>query len=120
VILVSAPADLRVGVDAEVLLRVLSPVVQNAVRYAAAEVRLSASSREGAVAVTVTDDGPGLTPEVASRVFEPGFRGDAADGHDGAGLGLALVRRLVVAAGGRVRVMPGRDGGRVEVVLPGG
>jgi signal transduction histidine kinase len=120
VIDVSAPDDLLVGVDAEVLLRMLSPIVHNAVRYAAGEVRLSASNREGAVAVVVTDDGPGMTAPIAARVFEPGFRGDAADGHDGAGLGLALVRRLVLAVGGRVHAASARDGGRVEVVLPGG
>jgi signal transduction histidine kinase len=120
VIDVSAPDDLLVGVDADVLLRILSPIVHNAVRYAATAVRVSARGRDGAVAVQIADDGPGMTAPVAARVFEPGFRGDAADGHDGAGLGLALVRRLVLAVGGRVHATPASDGGRVEVVLPAG
>ncbi|TFV91074.1 HAMP domain-containing sensor histidine kinase [Blastococcus sp. CT_GayMR16] len=115
---VAVPEDLVAGVEADVLLRVLSPIVENAVRYASAEVRLSASNRGGRVAVVVTDDGPGMTPDVAARAFDPGFRGDAADGHDGAGLGLALVRRLVLAIGGRVEAKPSTHGGHVELVLP--
>jgi signal transduction histidine kinase len=117
---VSAPDDLVVGVDADVLHRVLAPVVHNAVRYATAAVQVSASSREGRVALVVTDDGPGMTPAVAARAFDPGFRGNATDGHDGAGLGLALVRRLVLAVGGEVEAFHASGGGRVEVVLPAG
>jgi signal transduction histidine kinase len=117
---VSAPADLVVGVDRDVLLRILAPVVDNAVRYARTAVRISARARQGRVIVVVTDDGPGMTPEVAASAFDPGFRGDGADGHDGAGLGLSLVRRLVLAVGGSVDAVPTSGGGRVEVVLPAG
>jgi signal transduction histidine kinase len=117
---VSAPAGLVVGVDGDVLLRILAPVVDNAVRYATTAVRISAQAREGRVIVVVTDDGPGMTPEVAASAFDPGFRGDGADGHDGAGLGLSLVRRLVLAVGGSVEAVATPSGGRVEIVLPAG
>jgi signal transduction histidine kinase len=94
--------------------------VDNAVRFARTRVDVRAARRQGRVVVTVSDDGPGMTEDVASRAFEPGFRGDPADGHPGAGLGLALVRRLVVAAGGTVHAAASRTGGHVVVTLPPG
>jgi signal transduction histidine kinase len=117
---VAAPQDLVVGIDGDVLLRILAPVVDNAVRYAGTQVRISAGNREGRVLVVVTDDGPGMTQTVAEYAFDPGFRGDTSDGHDGAGLGLALVRRLVLAVGGHVEAVATPGGGRVEVFLPAG
>ena len=71
---------------------------------------------EGQVIVDVTDDGPGVAGDQAERIFEPGVTGV---GHDGAGLGLPLVRRLARAAGGDVHAVPG-DGGRFRVELPAG
>jgi signal transduction histidine kinase len=119
-VVVQCPAGLVVGVDADVLVRALSPVVDNALRLARSQVVVRARRDEGRVVITVEDDGPGMTGEVAARAFEPGFRGDPGDGHGGAGLGLALVRRLVVAAGGTVRATPSPAGGRVTVALPPG
>jgi len=75
----------------------------------------------GAVVVEVADDGPGFAPADLPHVFEPLFRGDRtrkADGA-GAGLGLAIARRLVRAHGGEVAAenRPQR-GARVTVRLP--
>jgi signal transduction histidine kinase len=117
---VDCPPGLVVGVDADVVLRALSPVVVNARRFAHSRVDVRAARSKEGVVVTVGDDGPGMTEEVAARAFEPGFRGDPEDGHPGAGLGLALVRRLVVAAGGTVQATPSPAGGRVTVTLPPG
>ncbi|SDO33746.1 Signal transduction histidine kinase [Klenkia soli] len=111
--------DLVVGVDADVVVRALSPVVDNAVRFAAGQVRIQAEARAGQLVVTVLDDGPGMTEQAADRAFDPGYRGDPDDGHAGAGLGLALTRRLVLAAGGSVTAVAG-DRGRVEIALPRG
>jgi signal transduction histidine kinase len=119
-IVVHCPVGLVVGVDADVLVRALSPVVDNALRFARSEVVVRAQREEGQIVVTVEDDGPGMTGEVAARAFEPGFRGTPEDGHAGAGLGLALVRRLVVAAGGTARATASPGGGRVTVTLPPG
>jgi signal transduction histidine kinase len=68
----------------------------------------------------VADDGPGVPPELAEQVFEPGWRGDPADGHDGAGLGLALARRLATAARGSLTLTPGGPGATFVVRLPPG
>jgi signal transduction histidine kinase len=116
----TVPAGLVVGLDAAVLERIAAPLVDNAVRHAAGEVRIEAAQRAGAVSLAVVDDGPGIPLEHAERVFEPGWRGDPSDGHDGAGLGLSLARRLTTAAGGRIAVAPADAGARVVIDLPGG
>jgi signal transduction histidine kinase len=68
------------------------------------------------VRVAVRDDGPGLDPTLGERAFEPGARGsEEPDG--GAGLGLALARRLARACGGDVTIGPG-PGGCFVLELP--
>ncbi|MGH3165501.1 MAG: ATP-binding protein [Trebonia sp.] len=74
-----------------------------------------------AVVLDVEDDGPGIAPEQAQRVFERFYRADAARNRasGGTGLGLAIVAGLVVAHGGTVsvRTAPG-EGADFQVKLP--
>ncbi len=116
---VEVPGDLLVGVDGAVVRRLLQPVVDNAVRHAVSRVTVRATSAAGRVLLDVTDDGPGIAAADTGRVFDPGWRADPADGHPGAGLGLALTRRLVQATGGTVEARPG-PGGRLRIELPAG
>ncbi len=116
--LVEPPRPLRVGADAELVERILQPVVENACRYGhhAARVRIARSGDR--VSFEVEDDGPGLAPEEEARIFEPGVRGSAGgNGMAGAGLGLALARRLAQSAAGDVKALPGGSG-RFVVTLP--
>lgn len=72
-----------------------------------------------AVALSVTDDGPGFPPGGAVRAFERFYRGDPARTGQGSGLGLAIVQELARAHGGRAtaeNLAP--RGARVSVVLP--
>ncbi|MCW2700250.1 MAG: hypothetical protein JWQ45_1785 [Blastococcus sp.] len=114
------PPDLVVGVSAAVLERMVAPVLDNAVRYARSEIRIGASRHDGGVRLVITDDGPGVPRENRERVFEPGWRGDAEDTHPGAGLGLALARRLAVAGGATIAVSSGGTGARFDIELPAG
>ncbi|MEA2462144.1 MAG: hypothetical protein QOH90_2321 [Actinomycetota bacterium] len=53
-------------------------------------------------------------------MFEPGWRADPVDGHDGAGLGLGLARRLVGGAGGELRLDETTGGAVFVLDLPAG
>jgi signal transduction histidine kinase len=103
---------LRAGVDAELLERLLQPLVDNACRYAASEVTIAVGSENGYVVYAITDDGPGVRDDERERIFEPAVRGSAGTAvRQGTGLGLALARRLARAAGGTVDADARPDGG---------
>ncbi|MHB9857000.1 sensor histidine kinase [Streptomyces sp. YIM S03343] len=111
----------KAGVPSALLERIVSPLLVNAVRYARSRVTVSARAVPGAVRIEVTDDGPGVPEGFAAELFQPGRRADRADGHDGAGLGLPLARRLARAVGGEVSHDPGHaPGARFTVTLPPG
>ena len=67
-------------------------------------------------------DGPGVVGDEVEQSFEPGARGTAgqSNGASGAGLGLALARRLARSANGDVEAIAGDGGGRFIVRLPAG
>src|SRR2546428_208486 len=111
----------RVASESNLVERILVPVIDNACRYGQSRVTVTCERRNGTVAYTVTDDGPGVTEAERERIFEPGMRGSAGDDEeslDGAGLGLALARRLARAAHGDVEAHPDEGGGRFTIVLP--
>lgn len=116
---VTGDAPAWAGVDAEVLERVLAPLLENAQRYAVSAVAVTVEATGPRVQVQVLDDGPGVPDGAQEGIFEPGRRLVPTDGHDGAGLGLALARRLAVAAGGDLRCTAG-PGGSFTVQLPRG
>ena len=87
-------------------------------------VRVSVSARGGTALLEVADEGPGMAPEVAAKVFDRFFRGDASRGRaagraTGSGLGLAIVQAVATGHGGRASVesTPGR-GSRFTVEVP--
>ncbi|MGJ7439703.1 sensor histidine kinase [Aquipuribacter sp. MA13-6] len=108
-------------VDPEVLYRVLSNLLHNAVRASrAVVVRLPAQGAVDHVRFQVDDACGGIPEEDLVHVFEAGWRGQRArtPGASGAGLGLAIVRELLHTAGGAVTVSNTTDGCRFEVRLP--
>jgi signal transduction histidine kinase len=106
---VSSPADLPAAEgDPDVVRRALAPLVDNARRHARERVVLALGTNGSRVSVAVRDDGPGLPPALADRVFEPGFQADPGNG--GAGLGLPLARRLARSCGGDVTAGDGPGG----------
>ncbi|WP_172381096.1 HAMP domain-containing sensor histidine kinase [Streptomyces sp. MNP-20] len=109
----------RAGVPDALLERIVSPLLANALRYAATAVTLHAARDGATVRIEVTDDGPGVPPEFLGHLFAPGRRAAPDDGHDGAGLGLPLARRLARSAGGEVRHdRPHHPGARFVISLP--
>ena len=103
------PAGLVARADVNRLQQVLANLVDNAIKYGAANGRVAVRGRalaDGRVEMSVRDDGPGISPEAAARVFERFYRVDKARSRElgGTGLGLAIVKNVVQAHGGEVRV----------------
>ncbi len=77
------------------------------------------SAADDHVRVSVEDDGEGIAPDAAERMFDRFWRGDSARNTRGSGLGLAIARGLVEAQGGRIWAEPVVTGGtRVSFTLP--
>jgi signal transduction histidine kinase len=113
-------APIRIGVDDDVAERVLAPLIENGCRYGSGSVHVEIGRRDGAVLFRVRDDGAGIPHGDRERIFDPGWRGDQATKVNaaGAGLGLALSRRLARAAGGDVRVEGNGGAGDFAARLP--
>ena len=117
----------RVIGDETRLRHVVSNLLDNALRYSAADTAVEVSvartlrdDRDWAV-LEVRDHGPGLTPEQAQRVFERFYRTDAARtrASGGAGLGLAIVAAIVAAHGGHPEVdSTAGEGATFRILLP--
>lgn len=117
----TAAGRLVARADPEDLHRVLTNLVDNAVRHAAGGVRLGAAPDRAQVLITVTDDGPGIPAADREIVFGRFTRlDDARAGDGGAGLGLAIVAELVRRHGGTITLTGAEPGPGllVEIRLP--
>ncbi|GHJ59781.1 two-component sensor histidine kinase [Nocardioides sp. OK12] len=114
--------------DGPRLRQVLDNLIGNALRHTPADARVTVSvgtrhdtGGEPRVRVEVADEGPGMDPDHAARVFERFYRADESRNRNdgGSGLGLAIASSLVQAHGGSISVdtAPGR-GARFRVDLP--
>jgi signal transduction histidine kinase len=117
------PPSLSVRADAARLHQVLANLVANAVRHARPGGRVdvlgAAAGRN--VRLEVADDGPGISPAEAERVFERFYRADhgRAATEGGSGLGLAIARWIVELHGGTIRAESAEPTGcRIVVELP--
>jgi two-component system phosphate regulon sensor histidine kinase PhoR len=95
-----------VEADRASLLRVVSNLLDNAIKFSppGGTVRVSARDEGPLVALSVKDDGPGINEQNLGRVFERFYKGDSARAEPGVGLGLAIVKHLVRAHGGTATV----------------
>ena len=118
---------LSIIADAEMTRRVMSNLVDNAVKHGGRtpiavqwQVARAASTAPARrfVQVVVSDDGVGVAAEDLSRIFEPFFRADRARQNraSGAGLGLSIVRKIMEGQGGSVGAASGPHGG-LEITL---
>jgi signal transduction histidine kinase len=117
--------------DESLLRRALWNLVENAAKYGAPPITLEAARAGRHVALSVSDDGPGIPASERPRVLDPFYRVDRArtpstnaEAPRGVGLGLTLARRIAEVHGGSIEVGPagsvdGRERGcRVTLLLP--
>ncbi|MCI0690216.1 MAG: PAS domain-containing sensor histidine kinase [Sporichthyaceae bacterium] len=95
--------------DPDKIDQVLGNLLENAVRHGAGTVTIAVQAIPGGAAVTVSDQGPGIPPELAARVFTKFWRGNRRPG--GTGLGLYIAKGLVEAHGGSIEVERSTTGG---------
>jgi signal transduction histidine kinase len=93
-----AGPDAVIAAPLRVVGAALAPLLDNAVRHAATRVRVHVTTHARRVELHVEDDGEGVDEEHRAHIFDPGHTSAA----DGAGLGLALTRRLAHSVGGEV------------------
>jgi signal transduction histidine kinase len=121
---VLAPSEpVRVAVEPELVARILAPLVENAARHARCSIRITIGLVGDTAQFVVQDDGPGVPDDAREAIFEPGRRAGrsavaTAQVSSGAGLGLALCRRLARTAGGDVRAQASEAGAVFVVDLP--
>lgn len=113
-----------VEVDADQITQVVINLILNAEQAIQASgqggriiVRTMPVSAKGTVSVVVEDDGPGIPPDLATRIFEPLFSTRAVG--EGTGMGLAFCHRMIRAHGGEIRLDPDHTrGARFVIDLP--
>ncbi|MFY9262595.1 MAG: two-component sensor histidine kinase [Actinomycetaceae bacterium] len=114
---------LKVYGDPGLLTTAVRNLLDNAVRYSAPHQRVSVgvSSYDGEVSIAVVDQGEGISREMRDRIFERFYRGDKARSREtgGSGLGLSIVKHVLVDHGGRIKVWsePGK-GSTFTMILP--
>ena len=113
--------DIALRGDYEKLVSLVRNLLENAMRYAPAGsgIEVEVSAQPDGVSVSVTDEGPGIPPELRNRVFEGYYRIPGTPG-EGSGLGLAIVREIAAQHGARIDIGEGRQGRgtRIAVSFP--
>ena len=112
----------RLSGNATMLRAAVSNLIDNALRYtpAGGHVTLALRKDAGQLRLTVCDDGPGIAPEEREAVFKRFYRVLGNRDSEGSGLGLCIVREIVLAHGGAVQLSdaPGGHGLCVDLALP--
>ena len=120
---IDVPSRLTVVADPTLLSRAIGNLVRNSKVHGGADPNVVITAVEDAdfVTITVTDDGPGVSPDELPRLFEPFYRPDRSRSRDtgGSGLGLAIVSAAIEACGGDVAAsIPPAGGFAVTLRLP--
>ena len=108
-------------IDAGALRQIVLNLLDNALKYGPAGQTIVVTCRcHGDVAaITIEDEGPGVSEADTSRIWSPFYRARRDSASGGTGIGLAIVKRLVDLHRGRVRVERGSRGARFVLELPG-
>jgi signal transduction histidine kinase len=116
---VTHPQRLEINGDGALIQQAIANLIDNAVKFSPehGSVQMSASIEGRRIHIVVTDQGPGIPEEDRSRATERFYRGDAARGTPGSGLGLALVQAVSYLHGGVLRLEDAHPGLRAVLEL---
>ena len=114
------PEPVGARVDAPLLARAVANLLDNAITHTppGGQVMVRLGMQAESAVLAIADSGPGIGEEARERLFAHHYRDGAATAHGGHGLGLAIVRRVVAAHGGAIRVASAARGTTVTLVLP--
>jgi signal transduction histidine kinase len=108
--------------DPVLLAQALSNLIDNALKFApdSGTIGVAVHKRsDGAVQISVADNGPGIQDQEKDKVFERFYRGDASRGTPGVGLGLSLVQAVAKLHGSALELSDLHPGLQVVLTLPG-
>ena len=113
-------ANVSVDLDPARITQAWLQLAENAAKYspAGSTVELGSSVVDGALELWVRDEGPGIPPEMETRIFERFGRLDTGSGIRGSGLGLPIVKAIAEGHGGSVTVASTEAGSRFAIALP--
>jgi two-component system osmolarity sensor histidine kinase EnvZ len=107
----------RLALRATAFVRLVTNLVDNALRHGAPPVEISTRNIDGSIILEVADRGPGIPSDQIEHLKRPFTRGDPArSGAAGSGLGLAIVDRIVRLHGGAIELLPREGGGTIARV----
>ena len=97
----------------ELLSHVWSNLLSNAIKFSpdGGLIKISATALNGSIKVTVEDSGPGIPEESLSHIFDKFYQADSSRKHEGSGLGLSLVKRILELHNGTVTAENAEGGG---------
>ena len=110
-----------IAADADKLSVVLGNLLSNAVRFSpdGGTIRFALSEQAGRLRIDCIDEGSGVAPADAERVFEPFYQGERQPpgARRGSGIGLSIVREYIEAHGGTVQLLPNDGGAHFRIEL---
>lgn len=103
--------------DAKLIVQVIINIVDNAIKYtpAGSNIAIRTEKKNGFVAISIADNGPGIADEIKPRVFDMFFSGanQIADSRRSLGLGLSLCKSIITAHGGEISLRDNKPQGTI-------
>jgi two-component system sensor histidine kinase GlrK len=114
--------EMTLPLDGAKIASALGNLLSNAIRFSplGGHIRIELARQPGIARLDIVDEGPGIAPEDAPRVFEPFFRGtrQPEEAAKGTGIGLSIVQEYIQAHGGRISLLPSARGAHFRIELP--
>ena len=112
--------DFYLLAEKRLLIRALTNLVTNALKYANTQVFVTLSKTNGLAQINIVDDGPGIDPSQVEKIFEPFYRIERSRSRDtgGFGLGLSIVNSICQQHNASIHFIPRSEGTHFQLVWP--